>query len=135
MAHSPESKAPARINELEHRFELDRRRTAVLELRYQLLTLTAAVLVAVERLSADRAVVMVHEFVTPLTSANKRERNVGDLDRFLAEAWNCRRHLSAGRVVGAFTVADAPQLNIGKARTTVLASIPEPTQASNPDRP
>ena len=135
LERSPRSKALARIDDLARQFGLDQRRVAVLDLRYQLLTVTAAALVAAKRLSADRAVVMLHEFVTPLTSADRRERNADDLDRFLAVAFNWHGHLRAGHIAGPFAINPSPKLYVGKARTTVLASIPEPAPASNPDHP
>ena len=52
-------------------------------LRYQLLTVAAAALAEAERVGARRAVVLVHEFVTPATSADRLESNALDLKRFL----------------------------------------------------
>ena len=47
------------------------------KVRYQLLTVTAAALTVAEHRAADRAVVIVHEFVTSETRARKRQRNSG----------------------------------------------------------
>ena len=117
LEQSPGSKALARIDEIAHRFALDQRQTAVLDLRYQLLTVTAAALVAAERLSAERTVVLAHEFVTPRTSSKKLERNADDLDRFLAVVFTWSGNLRAGEVAGPFTLAASPKLYIGKVRT------------------
>src|SRR4051812_22549979 len=48
--------------------------------RYQLLSALAGTLVEAGRSGATAAVLLVHEFVTPLTDAIKQRRNAGDLD-------------------------------------------------------
>jgi hypothetical protein len=53
------------------------------EIRYQLLTATAAALAKAGEMRVDRAVVMVHEFQTSATDARKLEQNRRDLLRFL----------------------------------------------------
>lgn len=83
----------------------------VLELRYQLLTVTAAALVAAERESGRRAVVLVHEFPTSRTTDRKRAANARDLDRFVARiagraGW--RGPLEPGTLAGPFRVPGAP---------------------------
>ena len=59
----------------------------------------------------------MHEFITPRTSSDKRKRNADDLDRFLAIALNCGRHLAAGDVAGPFALGASPKLYVGKVRT------------------
>ena len=78
-----------------------------LELRYQLLTVTAAAMVAAKKESGRRAVVLVHEFATPRTS----DRNARDLDRFVARiagraGW--RGPLEPGTLAGPFRVPGEP---------------------------
>ena len=89
------------------------------QLRYQLLTATAAVLAEAERRASERAVLIVHEFVTPLTLPERRDRNAADLDRFLATALDREGHLGAGNIAGPILVKGAPTLYVGKARTVV----------------
>ena len=115
----PRSKAVARIEALLDRFALNIEQPHVLQLRYQLLTATAAVLAEANRRSSARAVLIVHEFMTPLTLPERRERNAADLDRFLATALNREGHLAPGEIAGPILVQGAPTLYVGKARTVV----------------
>ena len=85
----------------------------VLELRYQLLTVTAAAMAEAERRSAQRAVVMVHEFATPLTNDEKRTSNARDLNRFVARIAGRRGRLEPGRLGGPFKVPGKPVVNAG----------------------
>ena len=78
------------------------------QLRYQLLTATAAVLTEADRRSSERAVFIVHECVTPLTLQEERDRNAVDLDRFLATALDHEGHLAPGDVAGPILVKGAP---------------------------
>ena len=119
-ASNPPSKAVARIEALLDRFALDIEQRHVPQLRYQLLTATAAVLAEANRRSSERAVLIVHEFVTPLTLPERRERNAADLDRFLATALDREGHLAPGDVAGPILVQGRfPTLYVGKARTVV----------------
>ena len=118
-ASNPRSKAVARIEALLDRFALDIEQRHVPQLRYQLLTATAAVLAEADRRSSERAVLIVHEFVTPLTLQEERDRNAADLDRFLATALDREGHLAAGDVAGPILVKGTPTLYVGKARTVV----------------
>lgn len=52
-------------------------------LRYQLLTACAGAVAEATRRRASRAVMLVHEFITPLTQDINHERNAEDLLRFL----------------------------------------------------
>jgi hypothetical protein len=56
----------------------------VTSLRYQLLTATAGTLAHAIGIGADRAVLMVHEFVTSKTAAQLLAENHADLSRFVA---------------------------------------------------
>ena len=116
---NPRSRAVARIEALLDRFTLDIEQPRVLKLRYQLLTATAAVLAEANRRSSARAVLIVHEFVTPLTLPERRERNTADLGRFLATALRRKGHLAPGNIAGPILMQGAPTLYVGKARTVV----------------
>ena len=118
-ASNPRSKAVARIEALLDRFAIDIEQRHVPQLRYQLLTATAAVLAEANRRSSERAVLIVHEFVTPLTLPERCERNAADLDRFLATALDREGHLAPGDVAGPILVQGSPTLYVGKARTVV----------------
>ena len=109
LAGNPRSKGVARIERLLAALfgaAMDDRE--VLDLRYQLLTVTAAAMAEAERRSAQRAVVMVHEFVTSLTRDEKRASNARDLDRFVARLARGRRPVEPGALLGPFTVPGKP---------------------------
>ena len=116
---TPGSKQVARIEGLLERFALDVREPPVRQMRYQLLTATAAVLEEAKRRSSRRAVLIAHEFVTALTYREKVERNAADLDHFLATALDWQGHLAPGDVAGPVHVEGEPTLYVGKARTRV----------------
>ncbi len=117
LASNPRSKALARIEELIDRFGLDFQQWHVPQLRYQLLTATAAVLEEAKRRASERAILIVYEFVTPLTDPGKRERNAADLDRFLNAAFGYDGQLTPGSVAGPFRVETAPSQYDGKVQT------------------
>lgn len=119
LASNPRSKALTRIEELIDRFGLDFQHPHVPQLRYQLLTATAAALEEAKRRSSKRAVLIVHEFVTPLTDPAKRERNSADLDYFLSAAFGFGGQLTPGGVAGPFQIESALNLYVGKVRTVV----------------
>lgn len=92
------------------------------DLRYQLCTATAAVLSEADRTGSDRAVLVIHEFVTSKTEDRLHRENAADLDRFLACV--SRGRLDAiragelhGPIVGPWTdeSRSAPRLYVGKA--------------------
>ena len=118
-ASNPRSKAVARIDALLNRLAIEPQQDDVPQLRYQLLTATAAAIAEAERRSADRAVLIVHEFLTPLTTTEKRERNAADLRRFLATALRHPAQLASGDITGPISVDGAPSLYVGKAHTAV----------------
>lgn len=119
LESNPRSKAVARIEALLARFALDLQDRDVQQLRYQLLTANAAVLAEAKRRSSARAVLIVHEFVTPLTTAERRERNAVDLDRFVNTAFALDSRLTLGQVVGPIRPDSDLTLYIGKASTAV----------------
>ena len=113
------SNGVARLEQLADRFGFTLHEPEVLELRYQLLTVTAAALSEALQKSAQRAMVIVHEFVTPLTVADKREKNAQDLNHFLHTVFGCTDSLGPGKVVGPFEVECIPKLYFGKAQTRI----------------
>lgn len=78
------------------------------DLRYQLLTATVAAVAEAERQSTQRAVVMIHEFVTPLTTNKNRDSNARDLNQFVARISGRDDPLEAGRLLGPFKVPGKP---------------------------
>lgn len=96
------------------------------QIRYQLLTLTAAALSKAKEEKATRAVVMIHEFETPRTVLKNRTRNSGDLTKFLKRlgSENANRVLK-GELVGPLHLpggarfVDPPPLYVGKATRLV----------------
>ena len=122
-ASKPSSKVVDRIGDLLDRFGLDIKQPHVPQLRYQLLTATAAVLTEADRRSSERAVLIVHEFVTPSTHPERRKRNAAALDLFLATALDRQGHLSPGDVTDPILLMKGPPtLYVGKARTVVPAA-------------
>lgn len=119
LGSNPRSKALARIDELIDRFGLDYQQSHVPQLCYQLITATAAALEEAKRRSSKRVMLIVHEFVTPLTDSGKRERNSADLDHFLSAAFSYRGQLTSGGVAGPFQIESALSLYVGKVRTVV----------------
>ena len=114
LAGNPRSKGVARIERLlAALFAAATDDRDVLDLRYQLLTVTAAAMAEAQRRSAQRAVVMVHEFATPLTNDEKRTSNARDLNRFVARIAGRRGRLEPGRLGGPFEVPGKPVVNAG----------------------
>jgi hypothetical protein len=99
------------------------------ELRYQLLTACAGALAEADRLRVSRAVMLVHEFVTPggpdkesATSDTKLKRNGADLARFVGRvAGQPLESVPDGRLHGPFEFKGAAgvKLYIGKVRRTL----------------
>ncbi len=109
LDRNPRSKGVARIERLlAALFGTTLNDRDVPELRYQLLTVTAAAMAEAERRSAQRAVVMVHEIATPLTTDEKRASNARDLDRFVARFARRRGRLEPGKLAGPFEVPGKP---------------------------
>lgn len=119
LKKKPESKGVDRIGGLESRFELNLDQREILGLRYQLLTITAAVVAEAGRTSVRRGIVLVHELVSRLTTAKKRARNARDLDRFLTVVFGHAISIQPGTATRPFTIDGLEQLYVGKARTEV----------------
>lgn len=96
----------------------------VREIRYQLMTLSAAALAEAERTAVLRAVAMIQEFDTPRTTEEKRKANGRDLVRFLDRLGvESPGRVLEGELVGpvALEGADGPHLYVGKAVRHVRA--------------
>jgi len=100
--------------------------SALGDLRYQLLTGVAGALAYAREARAERAVFIVHEFVSGKTTEKKRQANARDLDAFVARLTQGRvRSLEPGRLIGPLAVHGAPlfagavPLYIGKAQRNV----------------
>lgn len=90
-------------------------------LRYQLMTATAGALCAAERAHARRAVLLVHEFVTDVTSDSKHAINATDLSNFVSRlSHGSVQAVESGNMYGPFVVPGMPlvsasiQLFVGK---------------------
>ena len=119
LAENRRSKGVERILGLATIFGLDLDRRQILELRYQLLTLTAATVAEAHRQSAQRAVVIVHEFVSALTKAEYRARNARDLDAFLETVFGHTGSIGPGTTAGPFRISGLGALYFGKTETVI----------------
>lgn len=115
----PESKGVERINILAKKFGLSLERQEVLNLRYQLFTLTAAILAEARRREIQRAIVIVHEFVTPLTADRKRAQNASDLYSFVRVVFGEQASSCNGMIAGPIQTNGIKKLYFGKAQTIV----------------
>ena len=95
----------------------------VTSLRYQLMTATAGTLAHAAAIGADRAVLIVHEFVTSKTSAKLLAENQADLSRFVARlSAGSITAVESGVLYGPFTLPGEPlfekpaALYVGKAK-------------------
>lgn len=78
-------------------------------LRYQLLTACAGALCEAERRECDRAILLVHEFITPKTIDEKHERNAADLNLFVkALSGGGVTNVTSGKLSGPFHVPGFP---------------------------
>ena len=117
LSKKPRSKGVARLQGLASRFGIDLDRQEVLDLRYQLLTCTAAAITKAQAQSARRALFIVHEFVTPSADMRARQRNSRDLDHYLHTLFHCHETLLPGNTVGAFSLPGCERFHVGKAQT------------------
>jgi len=110
LEKTPKSKGVARIERLLQGLfgssTLDI--TRYKDLRYQLMTLTAAALAEAERKSADRAIVIVHEFVTSKTQDINHAANAKDLDAFISAIAPGNTLSNSGKLDGPFSVPGKP---------------------------
>lgn len=103
------SKGVARIEQLFPAiFGATTNQTDIFGLRYQLMTATAAAMAEAERQSAQRAVVMIHEFVTPFTTDAKHDSNARDLDQFVTRISGRLDPIKPGTLQGPFKVPGKP---------------------------
>ena len=107
-------------------------------LRYQLLTASAAALAEAQRKPAHRAVVVIHEFVTDRTSDSKHHRNAADLDAFVSElSRGAVTSVASDTVRGPFELpghplVDSPvQFYIGTASRNLRSSDSRQTRGSS----
>nr|WP_120800236.1 hypothetical protein [Thiocapsa rosea] len=87
------------------------------DLRYQLFTACAGALAETHRRRAGRAVMLVHEFITPATTDVKHARNAFDLRSFLSRLSGCTDMLVHDRgLQGPFVFSRYPgvELFVGK---------------------
>ena len=119
LAGNCRSRGVERIRELAATFGVDLDRPGVLELRYQLLTLTTATLAEARRQSAERALVIVHEIVSELAKAENRARSARDLDRFLEALFEHTGSMRAGTIAGPFRMGSLGALHFGKTETVL----------------
>jgi hypothetical protein len=86
-------------------------------LRYQLLTATAGALAEAKRLDCDRAIMLVHEFITDATRDQKHDRNAHDLNAFVARLDAAGGAPIGSQLLGPFDTVLFPgvRLYVGKA--------------------
>ena len=119
LMQNPGSKGVERIRQLAAVFGLDLEQRETLDLRYQLLTLTAATLAEARRQFADRAVIIVQEFVTPITNAENRARNARDLEEFLRTVLGHAGGIGPDTIAGPFAGDGLCRLHVAKAQTVL----------------
>ena len=126
---SPHSRAPERLDRLTRAFfgTTPAEDPSLDTLRYQLLSALAGTLADAREFGAATAVLVVHEFVTPLTDPGKQATNAADLDAFLSRWGDVPRAATrdGAWLAGPFTVpgnrhlpGDVP-VYVGKLRTHV----------------
>jgi hypothetical protein len=92
------------------------------DLRYQLFTACAGALAEAHRRGLARAVMLVHEFITPATSDVKYARNASDLQVFLSRlSGRADRLVRDGELQGPFVFSRYPgvELFMGKVTRTL----------------
>ena len=94
LADSPKSGAPERLDGLTRLFfrttiDKDRGYPALACLGYQLLSGLAGTLADAKKANADRAVFLVHEFETDMTTDEKHQKNRHVLEDFLVRLYGC----------------------------------------------
>lgn len=79
------------------------------DIRYQLLTAAAGALAMADEMRAERAVLLVHEFVGPIADSRKLTRNANDLDNFVLRlSLGAIAKVGDGMLVGPITVPGLP---------------------------
>lgn len=87
------------------------------DLRYQLFTACAGALAEAHRRRSARAIMLVHEFITPATTDVKHARNASDLRLFLSRLSGCaHRDVADGELLGPYVFEPYPgvELFVGK---------------------
>ncbi len=88
------------------------REPSLTDIRYQLLTATAGTLCKAAEKGVDRAVLLIHEFVTVKTSDEKHDENARDLNHFVARlSHGAVTSVQPEHLYGPFTVPGAPLLS------------------------
>jgi hypothetical protein len=94
---------------------------AIQGLRYQLLTACAGALCEAERRGYQRALLLIHEFISDVTADEYHERNTRDLNTFVKRlSHGTVSKIAVGEIAGPFVVPGSPlfgskvQLFIGK---------------------
>jgi hypothetical protein len=88
-------------------------------LRYQLLTACAGALAEAQRRQLARAVMLVHEFITPATSDVNHTRNTSDLQAFLHRiSGSADVRIHDGRLQGPFAFAHYPDVELFLGKVT-----------------
>lgn len=124
---TPNSKGVERLERLSLAF-FDRASDdkALAKLRYQLFTASGAALAEAQRMGADRAVVLIHEFVTSETEASKRQKNYQDFLDFIVALNPCadadNKLVGPIIVPGQSLVSSAVKLYFGKATMDVRSA-------------
>jgi hypothetical protein len=105
----------------------------IYELRYQLLTACAGAICEAERRGCNRAIVLIQEFISDVTSDKCHERNARDLNAFVKRLSNgAVPTILDGEIAGPFVVAETPlfgvkvRLFIGKVTRNVRTCGREP---------
>ena len=119
LAQNPRSVGVERIQQLATTFGLDLKGSKVLDLRYQLLTLTAATLAEAHRQSAQTAIVIIQEFVSSLTTVKYRARNARDLERFLRTVFGHTGSVRHRTIAGPFRIESVGRLYFGKTKAVI----------------
>ena len=119
LAQNLRSEGVGRIQQLARTFDLDLKGSEFLDLRNQLLTLTAATLVEAHRQSAQTAIVIIQEFVSSVTTAKHRARNAHDLEGFLRTVFGHTGPVRNGTIAGPFRIESVGRLYFGKTKTVI----------------
>ena len=111
LKEHPDSKGVRRAEELV-RAILGGSPSEFLQVRYQLLSATAAAICKAEAQGSSRAVVLIHEFRTDRTSDEKHQVNAEDLDEFTRLiSKGAVGAITPGSLFGPFRVPGSPKIN------------------------
>lgn len=129
---TPNSKQLIRIEQLARSLFSKRssEQPKVATLRYQLLTGLAGTIAEANRLKYDRAIFLIHEFNTPLTSKDKHALNQKDLNAFIYRLSNGEiKEVETGKLYGPISIPgvplfdEIPDIYISKAKRIVEGSL------------